>query len=483
MALMFLVLGIANRIFPADVNGAMHVVLFSKAVLSVLDLNIPTAYLRKAAASAENQVIPHNIACTGLGLNFAVGGIIFVGCLIYSIFIPLGGATSSSAEKLVIFSLLGATLWVDLLQQFLVASSNAVEKFKQAAAFGATYSTFSSAGMLVGLVAFKNLEGVFGGGLFGSLVGLLVNSARKRKEGFRWVEGFKFDRTEATALVKFAGMTLPGNILSRLGRNIDKGIILAVLGAPTLALYQNILRIPESIDDLMNRVHDVSTPRMARFAVNGNKEELISFSLQALKIISTAGIVVGGLFSATGNQVLMAVFGLKSLPNAELVLVLMGGYYAMELALGVLTRVATVSAKAYIGWPFSIFNSVCTLTFTGFAAKNFGLNGVGVMNLCIDLVQIGVFSFVVDHYVFQGRFRLKISGMMYRFFGVSFVLLGGIFMLSEYARNSFGLWSIMAYPILVIPTTWAVVYFAGGAIPSQLAAFIRKKFSLAKQAT
>jgi O-antigen/teichoic acid export membrane protein len=188
----------------------------------------------------------------------------------------------------------------------------------------------------------------------------------------------------------FAGLS------TRIASIADKIFIFNVLGKDMSNVYNIACRIPQILLEAFGKIAESVTPEMAHVAEN-EPSKLADIFKRNFKFIGFVA-AVGIMFVSGFGDVIQRVWLNKDWDNFATIVFIMGIYYGLELHHSTITRVFFAQGKPQLMLPFSLWNSVITLTMTSFLARRFGLLGPAAMNLFIDLAQIVPIHYYCSRY-------------------------------------------------------------------------------------
>lgn len=175
----------------------------------------------------------------------------------------------------------------------------------------------------------------------------------------------------------------------RIGSIISNSVhlpLMAYAGSTvTPTRYQLAGRIPEAIMSVLSPSISTVLPQMTReassdpsaFARSIERYSMMSLGIGISFILVPAGFGAALLdIWARNNPALTA--------QAPLVMLLLGGYFTLELFYMTMTRAFHALGKPHCIAPFSLFNAATTLALTYPVVLRFGIVGVAVQNLAIN---------------------------------------------------------------------------------------------------
>lgn len=165
----------------------------------------------------------------------------------------------------------------------------------------------------------------------------------------------------------------------------DKLAIQNQLGAGALGAYSTGCRLPEAGSEVLP-LFSISGPEMIQAREKGPEAfaHSVNHNLRMALLVVVVALAIPCSFGSTFGR---AWLGTHFAPEIGWTMVLMGSYYAMAIFGGVAAQVIMATGKVEQVLPFTIFNGAVTLLASPFVAMRYGIVGVAVMNLGINLVQ------------------------------------------------------------------------------------------------
>ena len=239
------------------------------------------------------------------------------------------------------------------------------------------------------------------------LLGTLVDSVmqfvlkiwfiRTRETGFPVLP--TFNKENCRNIVSMGLRSYFAGLSTRIATIADKIIIFNVLGKDLSGIYNIASRIPQILLEALGKIAESVTPEMTHVSAN-EPHKLAEIFRRNFKFIGFVA-AVGIMFVSGFGDVIQRAWLNKHYENFALLVFLMGIYNGLELHHSTITRVFFAQGKPQMMLPFSLWNSVITLSLTGYLATRYGLLGPASMNCFIDVAQI------IPIHAFSAKYGVK----------------------------------------------------------------------------
>lgn len=181
------------------------------------------------------------------------------------------------------------------------------------------------------------------------------------------------DRTIITKILKFA-LPLQGNdLLAYLIQKVNTLIIGALLNPVYIAYIEVAMKIPESMNNILDKVHSVYFPSISQLFGQGKHHEAEDVLNYLLRIVAFTVMAITLFFILFQNETTIILFSDKYLPSAPAL-----GGLMMILSI---TSISSIIAASYVAIGRPIYLIIATFTAT--------VNIVGCMVLIPNIGLMG----------------------------------------------------------------------------------------------
>jgi O-antigen/teichoic acid export membrane protein len=386
---------------------------------------------------------------SGLFLHLIIGAIGAIGLFLGPLYLGRTKELLNYPGLSLLCTVAGLQFFFDTYGSAFNAPFNAREQFSKVAKLTSIVPFFAIVFTITLVFLLRSPVAILAGSLFDSVTQFILKMwfIRKYEPGFPILP--KVDKTCCRDLIQMGLKSYVAGLSTRIASIFDKVIIFNVLGKELYAVYNIACRIPQILLEAFSKVVESVTPEMTHISTNEPHKlaEIFRRNFKFIGFIAAIGI----MFVSGFGDVIQRAWLNKHYENFGLIVLLMGIYYGLELHHSTITRVFFAQGKPQMMLPFSLWNSVITLTCTAFLAKRFGLLGPAYMNCFIDLSQIIPIHYFCSKYgvkeISTGEL-LKITGTIV---GPG-ALLGFLFMtgLSFVTPGRWCYFGVLAIPFLCV---------------------------------
>jgi O-antigen/teichoic acid export membrane protein len=297
--------------------------------------------------------------------------------------------TSGVYQRDFLLVLIGGSFLLGAVSGALAPVFIAAEKFQSMAVRDAVQRIVSLAAGLWAAYTYGTLFAYILASTLGTITGFLFNffTLKRSFADFRLRPGY--DKEVFRDLKQIGVRSYVHRIGSMMANSIHKPLMAQADSAAMIARYELASRVPEAIKAIVDPVSQTVLPQLTReaatdssaFARSVERYSMIGLGLGVSLILVPAGFGLAILKVWAGNNPAVT-------PVTDIVLLLAAVYFTFELFYIMLTKAFYALGNMHLMAPFSIFNGVATLLLTVPMVRNFGLVGVAVQNVAIDLVQL-----------------------------------------------------------------------------------------------
>jgi O-antigen/teichoic acid export membrane protein len=295
--------------------------------------------------------------------------------------------------------LIGTSFWINAATGALTPVFVAGEKFGSMAVRDAIQRVLSLA---LGLIAARTYGTLFAYLLasnIGAVLGFLLNFVTLRRAFPDFALRPQFDKHVFRDLSIIGGRSYVHRIGSMLANSVHIPLMAKAGGAVLPTQYQLAGRVPEAIKAIVDPISQTVLPHLTREAAKDR--QLFARSVERYSMIGLGLGISLILVPAGFGSAILAVWAKNNpalTPVSHIVLLLLGIYFTFELFFIMLTKAFYALGTLHYMAPFSLFNAAATLVLTVPVVRNFGLVGIAVQNVAIDLAQLVPMLWVVKRY-------------------------------------------------------------------------------------
>lgn len=387
IALQMINLKVAIHYLGFGVYGIAVLIANIRALWQFVDLDIPQGLIQILSRTFRvDEVKAWKYFQSGLFLQAIVGLVGLTGMSLGAFYLRGHGEFRSQNELTALCVIAGLQFFFDSYGSTYNAPFNAREQFSKVAALTAGIPVFTIILQTVLVIIFRSPVGV----LFSTLVDSVLQFVIKVVYIIRKEKDFpilpKMDRECCRDIIHMGLRSYVAGVSSRIAGIVDKIFVGFALGDTALGVYNLACRIPQILLEAFGKVAESITPEMTHVSANEPHRLAVIFrrNFKFLGFIAAIGII---FVSGFGDVILRAWMG-KIEPGFGVIVFLMGIYNGLELHHSTITRVFFAQGKAHYMLPFTLWNSLITLSCSWIIAKKFNMVGVASMNCFIDVAQI-----------------------------------------------------------------------------------------------
>lgn len=333
----------------------------------------------------------------GFGILALLSGAAAASPAIASWLFPPG--TADVYQRDILLVLIGVAFFIGAISGALAPVFIATERFQSMAIRDALQRIVALAAGLWAAYTYGTLFAYILASTLGTVTGFLFNffTLKRAFADFRLRPGS--DKEVFKDLRTIGARSYVHRIGSMMANSIHKPLMAQADSAALIAKYELASRVPEAIKAVVDPVSQTVLPQLTReaadnstaFARSVERYSMIGLGLGISLILVPCGFALAILKVWAGNNPAVT-------PVTDVVLLLLAIYFTFELFFIMLTKAFYAQGNMHYMAPFSIFNGIATLLLTVPMVRNFGLVGVAVQNVFIDLAQLVPMLFVVRKY-------------------------------------------------------------------------------------
>jgi O-antigen/teichoic acid export membrane protein len=382
---------------------------------------------------------------SGLFLHFVIGIIGMVGLAFGPLYLGQSKELLNYPGLSLLCLVAGVQFFFDTYGSAYNAPFNAREQFAKVAALTSVIPVIAIGLSIILVIVMRSPIAVLLGTLVDSILQFIVKIwfIRKRETNFPILPSY--DKECCQEIVRMGLRSYFAGLSTRIASIADKIFIFNVLGKDLSNTYNIACRIPQILLEAFGKIAESVTPEMTHVASN-EPHKLAEIFRRNFKFIGFVA-AVGIMFVSGFGDVIQRAWLNKQWDHFAVIVFMMGIYNGLELHHSTITRVFFAQGKAQLMLPFSLWNSVITLTMTSFLAKRYGLLGPASMNLFIDVAQIIPIHYYCSRY---GVKDISVSEMLKMTFTILVPgAVCGLACLVAFAQFTPGRWCYIA--VLMIP--------------------------------
>ncbi|MFY9233984.1 MAG: oligosaccharide flippase family protein [Fimbriimonadaceae bacterium] len=323
------------------------------------------------------------------GAHIALAGIGFLAFLLLSTVLPLPQTALPIEQAGWLFFLTGTNFVINALSAAMGPPFVAGEKFAAMAIRDSIQRVLAMAVAVWAAYTYGTLFAYLLAWNVAALFGFVLNFITLKISFHDFRLAPAWDRSIMKDLFTIGVRGYVHRIGSVLANSVHLPLMAYAGNAATAARYQLAGRIPEALMSVVSPGMQTVVPHLTReaaddpqaFAKSVERYSLIALGAGIALILVPAGFGKAFLdLWARGNPALSA--------SASLVLVLLGGYFTLELFYMMLTRAFHALGTPHYAAPFTLFNAAATLVLTVPVVLNLGIAGVAAQNLAVGLVML-----------------------------------------------------------------------------------------------
>ena len=378
---------VAVRVMGLDNYAVAGYFATVRVLWQFVDLDIPQGLLQVLSKTFRvDEDKAWRTFRSGLFLHLVIGVVGGIGLILGPLYLGQSKELLNYPQLGLLCSLAGIQFFFDIYGSAYNAPFNAREQFARVAALTSVIPVFAIGLTIVLVFTLRSPVAILVGTLVDSVLqfGLKIGFILKREPSFPiWP---KYDRECSRDIIKIGLKSYVAGLSTRIAGNVDKLIVFYVLGKELSGVYNLACRIPQILLEAFGKIAESVTPEMTHVSAN-EPHRLAEIFRRNFKFIGfVAG--VGIMFVSGFGDVIQRAWLNQANPNFGVIVFLMGIYYGLELHHSTITRVFFAQGKPQMMLPFSLWNSVITVTATTFLTRKYGLLGPASMNCFIDVAQI-----------------------------------------------------------------------------------------------
>lgn len=387
LALQLINLKIAIKVLGDDAYGVAVLVATIRSLWQFVDLDIPQGLNQLLSANIRvDETRAWAIFRAGLFLHLAIGILGFVGMAAGPLYLPHFSNWATVPNLGVICLVAGTQFFFDVYGSAFNSPFNAREQFHKVAAYTSVIPVVSIVIQTVLVLVMRNPLAVLVGTLLDSVLQFVVKMwfiVTREKDVPIWP---KWSSSHVRDIVKMGLKSYIAGLSTRIGGTADKLIVESVLGRSALTIYNLACRIPQILLEAFGKITESITPEMTHVSTNEPHRlaEIFRRNFRFVGFVAAVGIIFIGGF----GDVILKAWMSREIEGFGILVFLMSVYYGLELHHSTITRVFFAQGKAHLMLPFTLWNSIVTVTLTNYLATRFGLVGAAGMNCFIDVMQI-----------------------------------------------------------------------------------------------
>jgi O-antigen/teichoic acid export membrane protein len=278
-----------------------------------------------------------------------------------------------------------------------------------------------------------------------------------------------FFKVEDAKNFAFFGLRQYPAMLSSILATTSDRVLLGIFGKPAkLSDYGVSNKIPETLRYLVLPITYPMLPDLTHAFQEGKAALESRFKHDTLIALAAgcAGIMIP---CAMSRPVLMLWLGRHTPTEAPLVSAFMGVYCALEIYYAALVAATYAADKPQLCIPFSTWNGLATAGFTVPAYLFFGIQGVGALNMMINLVQFVPLIWWVRRGVGLQEWMRAYMGVAIKTLLLSAVFsLTGFFLAHLLSERGYIWVGVLLIPIWCVLFTVVVLYFRLAYLPESI---------------
>lgn len=445
-----------------------------------VDLDIPQGLIQVLSRTFKiDEAKAWTYFRSGLFLHLIIGLIGAAGLILGPLYLGQTKELHNYPQLGLLCTVAGLQFFFDVYGSAFNAPFNAREQFARVAALTSVVPVFAIGMTIVFVIWLRSPVAILLGTLTDSVLqfALKIWFILKREKDFPILP--KYNSQSCRDIISIGLKSYVAGLSTRIASTADKVIIFNFLGKEASTIYNLACRIPQILLEAFGKVAESVTPEMTHVSAN-EPEKLADIFRRNFKFIGFVA-AVGIMFVSGFGDVIQRAWLNKHYENFGSIVFIMGVYYGLELHHSTITRVFFAQGRPQMMLPFSLWNTLVTVTMTKFLAVRYGLLGPASMNLFIDVAQI-----IPIHYYCSRHGVKEISTSEMLKMSAKILLPGAAFGLAALlilSRIEPGRWCYAA--ILLIPVLCvllAALYMRLGLLdlPSGLEKMLRK-FSIIRR--
>jgi O-antigen/teichoic acid export membrane protein len=461
---------------PYAVAGYLGVV---RVLWQFIDFDIPQGFIQVLSKTFRvDESKAWRYFQSGLYLHLIIGLVGMVGMMLAPFYLGHTSELRNYPQLGLLCFLAGLQFFFDVYGSAYNGPFNAREQFAKVAALTSVVPVIATGLSIVLVFWLRSPVAILLGTLVDSMLQFFLKIwfIVKREKNFPILP--KFDRQSSRDIIHMGLKSYISGLSTRIGGTADKLIVFSVLGKDLAAVYQIACRIPQILLEAFGKVTESITPEMTHISAN-EPHKLAEIFRRNFKFVGFVA-AVGIMFVSGFGDVIQRAWLNQRWDHFSSIVFIMGVYYGLEFHHSTITRVFFAQGKPQMMMPFSLWNTLVTVSMTAFLASRFGLLGPASMNLFIDFAQIIPIHYYCSRYGVQEislKEMLKITGTI---LAPGLLLgLGATILFSHVQPGRWCYFGVVMIPVLCV--LLAGIYMRAGLLdlPNGLEKMIRK-FSIIK---
>jgi len=320
----------------------------------------------------------------------SVAFLLFTLASIASLFLPISHKETVSIS----FALIGLSTMIGLFGTTKNCILVSLQKFTTIAIINAIAALFSSTFGIITAYFTRDLSSLFVSGITYNLVYLaLINIAASQNLNIRDSRPKKEIRID---ILKISYRAYWHKLVNFMAGGLDRLLLAkASTNIASVSDYYLSYRLPEVLSGIVSPGILTIVPKLT-----AQYESFPDLAAKSLSRYLFQASIVGCIFillpCAYGQPFLQLWLGPSAPSNSSWTVLAIGVYFYLNFYFSVASKMFQATGEMQYLAPFSGFNALATLLFTIPVARQWGIVGVGLMNMAINLVQVFPFLLVIN---------------------------------------------------------------------------------------
>ncbi|MCB8932010.1 MAG: oligosaccharide flippase family protein [Fimbriimonadaceae bacterium] len=392
-------------------------------------------------------------AFTSLALVTALVGLVVVVALAGVVPFPAG--SSSQAQLMCV--LFGFAYAANVMGESLHPVLYAQDKFQQLAVREFFVSTGGAVAGIVLVSIYRTPLALAGVAAFNGVVGtLMLWILTKRlypefRVRPRWIPEVNRD------LLRIGLRGYLHRAMLTVSTTIDKILLPHALPLRQLSHYQVPGQVPITLQRVMDPIQNTLRPELTRKGMAGSADLAASTERFARIVLGIACCAI--LIPSSFGAPILAVWlpNGVAMPGGAWVMLALGGACTLELLHGVFNSMAYSVGKPHVLVPVAGLNALATAAFTAPLARQFGVVGIAVQNLCLFVVLLPLLLHQVRRYCAPEMSTVRLLRNVAGTLGVALAAVGAGWWLCGWLSA----WGALACAPVLSLLCWAVLRWTG----------------------
>ena len=376
-------------------------------------------------------------------------------------------------ESLPLYVLAGLTLVARTALMNLSTWFAAHHDFRDIAIANVINNLLGSVGALGLVLWMRRPEALFIAWLMAGLISTAYIRLRIRKLGLVGA-GYTAEHVREASI--FSRSYFASKVATAFQQGSDRLAIQHVLGNGALGQYSSGCRLPETANEVLP-LYSIAGPEMIQAREKGPEEfaQSVNHNLRMALLVAMVAIAIPCSFGPVFGRVWL---GPNFIPEIGWVMALMGSYYAVGVYMSMSAHVILATGKAQQILPFTLFNASVTLFGSPYIAKHYGIVGVAVMNVSINVLLIVPLTWVTLRLAMApSAARSALSALSGIFLIGCLAVATGMGASNWLAAQGWNWGFLVAAPLLMVVVSAAIVGLGLSPMPhlfSRLKSLVRK---------